>query len=80
MGNLTDKDSLIEALLQERDELYLELSSLREKGQGSLEQAEKKNERYEAIIKEKDDKIKHLTDQLANNKKLVLSETTMDSN
>jgi hypothetical protein len=26
---------------------------------------EKKNQRYEAIIKEKDDKIKQLTDQLA---------------
>lgn len=65
MGNLTDKDSLIEALLQERDELYLELSSLRENDKGSLQQAEKKNERYEAIIKEKDDKIKQLTDQLS---------------
>jgi hypothetical protein len=30
MDNKTDKDTLIEALLQERDEMYLELSRLRE--------------------------------------------------
>jgi transposase len=65
VDNITDKDTLIEALLQERDELYLELSRLREIDNGALEKAEKKNERYEAIIKEKDDKIKHLTDQLS---------------
>jgi transposase len=65
VDNITDKDTLIEALLQERDELYLELSKLREIDKGALEKAEKKNERYEAIIKEKDDKIKHLTDQLS---------------
>ncbi|MCA1746615.1 MAG: IS66 family transposase, partial [Bacteroidales bacterium] len=52
-------------LLQERDELYQELSRLRKQDNGALEQAEKKNERYEAIIKEKDDTIKRLTDQMA---------------
>lgn len=35
-----DKDSLIEALLQERDEMYLELSRLREIDKGALEKAE----------------------------------------
>ena len=60
-----DKDSLIDALLQERDEMYLELSRLREIDNGSLDRAEKKNERYEALIKEKDDKIKQLIDQLS---------------
>jgi len=61
----SDKDRLLEVLLQERDELYQELSRLRKTDNGSLDQAEKKNERYEAVIREKDDKIKHLTDQLA---------------
>jgi transposase len=61
----TDKDTLIEALLQERDEMYLELSKLREIDNGALEKAEKKNEKYEAVIQEKDNKIKQLTDQLA---------------
>lgn len=61
----SDKDRLLEVLLQERDELYQELSRLRKTDNGSLEQAEKKNERYEAVIREKDDKIKQLTDQLA---------------
>jgi transposase len=56
--NITDKDTLIEALLQERDDLYLELSRLREIDNGALEKAE-------AVIKEKDDKIRQLTDQLA---------------
>ena len=63
--NTSDKDRLVEGLLQERDEMYQELSRLRKTDNGSLEQAEKKNERYEAVIKEKDDKIKQLTDQLA---------------
>lgn len=61
----SDKDRLLEVLLQERDELYQELSRLRKTDNGSLEQAEKKNDRYEAVIREKDDKIKQLTDQLA---------------
>jgi len=65
VDNYQDKDSLIEALLQERDEMYLELSRLREIDNGSLERAEKKNERYEALLKEKDDKIKQLIDQLS---------------
>ncbi|HYW97250.1 MAG TPA: IS66 family transposase [Bacteroidales bacterium] len=62
---MSDKDRLVETLLQERDELYQELSRLREIDNGALDRAEKKNERYEAKIKEKDDTIKKLTDQLA---------------
>ena len=65
MDNNTDKDTLIAALLQERDDLYLELSTLREIDNGALEKAEKKAERFEAVIQEKDDKIKQLIDQLA---------------
>ena len=63
--NISDQDALIEKLLQERDELYQELSRLRKIDDGALEKAEKKNQRYEVIIKEKDDKIKQLIDQLA---------------
>ena len=58
MDNSTDKDTLIEALLQERDEMYQELSRYRENDTGALEKAE-------ATIKEQADKIKQLTDQLA---------------
>jgi transposase len=50
----TDKDTLIETLLQERDELYQELSKLRQSSGGSLEH-------YDAIIREKDNKIKQLS-------------------
>ena len=63
--NISDRDRLVETLLQERDELYQELSRLRKTDNGSLEQAEKKNESYEAVIRQKDDTIKKLTDQLA---------------
>ena len=47
MDNKTDKDAFEEALLQERDELYQELSKLRQADSGALERAEKKNARYE---------------------------------
>jgi transposase len=53
VDNMTDKDALIEALLQERDDLYLELSKLRQSDGGNLEH-------YDAIIRDKDNKIKHL--------------------
>lgn len=79
MDNIADKDTFIEALLQERDELYQQLSSLQHNAPGVQEWIQKKNEYYETIIKEKDDKInqlgnevnqlddkvKQLTDQLA---------------
>jgi transposase len=54
----TDKDTLIEALLQERDEMYQELSRLREIDNGALDEAE-------AVIKEQKEEIRKLTDQLA---------------
>ena len=63
---------MVEALLQERDEMYQELSQLRKADNGALKSVEKKNERYEAVIRKKDDtikqlddKVKQLTDQLA---------------
>ena len=49
----SNKDTLIETLLQERDELYQELSRLRESDGGNLE-------RYETLIREMDKKIRHL--------------------
>jgi transposase len=72
VDNLADKDAFVENLLQERDELYQELSKLRQMDGGVLEH-------YEALIREKDHKIsrldekvkifeakiKQLTDQLA---------------
>jgi transposase len=61
----TNPNSLIEELLLERDELYQELSRLRSNDEKALEEAEKKNREYEAVLKEKDTLIKQLTDQLA---------------
>ena len=58
MDKAEDKDTLIEALLQERDEMYQELFRYRENDTGALEKAE-------STIKEQADKIKQLTDQLA---------------
>ena len=65
MDNLADKDTLIETLLQERDELYQELSKLRQIDGGALAQAEKKIAHFQKVIEEKDRLIKKLTDQLA---------------
>ena len=65
MDNLTDKDTFIETLLQERDELYQELSKLRQIDGGALAQAEKKIAQFQKAIEEKDRLIKKLTDQLA---------------
>lgn len=65
MDNLADKDTFIETLLQERDELYQELSKLRQADGGALAQAEKKIAQFQKVIEEKDRLIKKLTDQLA---------------
>jgi transposase len=65
VDNLTDKDTFIETLLQERDELYQELSKLRQSDGGALAQAEKKIAQFQKAIEEKDRLIKKLTDQLA---------------
>jgi transposase len=59
---MIDKDQLIEALLQERDEMYSELVQLRKIEQGALEHAEKKIERFETLVKEKDATIQKLND------------------
>jgi transposase len=60
-----DNNMLVDELLRERDILYQELSRLREGDNGALAKAEKKNEKYEIIIQEKDEKINKLIDQLA---------------
>jgi transposase len=65
VDNLADKDAFIENLLQERDELYQELSKLRQADGGALAQAEKQIAHYQKVIKEKEGLIKKLTDQLA---------------
>jgi transposase len=65
VDNLADKDAFIENLLQERDELYQELSKLRQADGGALVQAEKKIAQFQKVIEEKDRLIKKLTDQLA---------------
>jgi len=65
VDNITDKDTLIEALLLERDQMYQELSSLRKMDNKALGDVEKKNQEFESIIKEKDALIKQLADQLA---------------
>ena len=54
MDNLADKDAFVQALLQERDELYQELSKLRQADGGALAQAEKKIAHFQKVIEEKD--------------------------
>lgn len=65
VDKLQDKDSLIDALLQERDEMYLELSRLREIDGGALEKAEAALKKKDEQLQKKDDKIKKLIDELS---------------
>lgn len=60
---MRDGRTLVETLLQERDEMYLELSRLQKIDQGALEEAEQKIDRYETIIIKKDETIKKITDE-----------------
>ena len=62
---MEDMGKLVEELLQERDEMYCELSQLRKIDQGALEEYERKGKEYKAIISKKDEEIKKLTDQMA---------------
>jgi transposase len=61
----TDKDSLIEALLQERDEMYQELSRLREIDNGALDEAE-------AVIREQNDQIKQGQETIRKMEEMIL--------
>jgi transposase len=68
----TDTTRLIETLLQERDELYTEVSRLRKTDAGALEATKQQNCEYQAKIEEKDnlitkqkEQIQKLTDQLS---------------
>ena len=65
MSVSTDKDILIQELLQQRDELYAELSRLWKADDGTLDSLEAKNKELEDVIKEQGDKIRKLTDQLS---------------
>lgn len=72
MHDKADNNVLIETLLQERDELYQELSKLRQSAEGKLDHYEtilRKNENKISHLEEKvinyEDKIRQLTDQLA---------------
>jgi len=58
MSNSTDKDLLVEALLQERDELYLELSRLRDIADGTRER------QLDEMIRQKDAELQQKEDIL----------------
>ncbi|MDC7218007.1 MAG: IS66 family transposase [Spirochaetales bacterium] len=61
----TDKDKLIQDLLDERDELYQETYRLQKIDNGALDTLEAKTRELEAVVAEKEKQIKKLTDQLA---------------
>ena len=60
-----NNDKLIQELLQERDELFQELSRLRKIDNGTLEVLEAQNRKLSSEVAQKDQEIKKLTDQLA---------------
>src|SRR5690554_270857 len=61
----SNKDVLIQELLQERDEMFQELSRLRKIDNGALDTLESKNQELEVVVAQKDQQIGKLTDQLA---------------
>lgn len=61
----TDKDKLIQELLEERDVSFQELSRLRKIDHGVLDILEAKNHELETVVAQKDKQIDKLTDQLA---------------
>jgi transposase len=65
VDKIAGKDTFVEALLQERDELYQELSKLRQLDKGALDKAEKEIAHYKEVVEDKDRLIKKLTDQIA---------------
>lgn len=65
MDLYTDKNKVIEALLLERDELYRQVSRLQNTDANVLDESQQKNREYESALKEKDNIIKQLTDQLS---------------
>lgn len=66
MSDFSSKnDRLIQELLQERDELFQELSRLRKIDNGTLDTLEAQNQKLSSEVAQKDEEIKKLTDQLA---------------
>lgn len=61
----TDKDMLIQELLQERDELYQENYRLQKIDTGLMDTLEAKTRQLESVVAQKDEQIHKLLDQLA---------------
>ncbi|WP_044262502.1 IS66 family transposase [Saccharicrinis fermentans] len=61
----SNKDVLIQELLQECDEMFQELSRLRKNDNRVLDTLEAKNKKLESIVAKKEQQIKKLIDQLA---------------
>ncbi len=65
MSQFSDNDDFIQELLQQRDELYAEVSRFRHADNGTLDTLEKENREKDTIIKQQSEKIDKLLDQLA---------------
>ncbi len=65
MNQFSDNDIFIQELLQQRDDLYAELSRLRKADDGTLDSLESRNKELEDLVKQQAEKINKLTDQLS---------------
>ncbi len=65
IDSTANNNHLVQSLLQERDELFQELSRLRKIDNGALDILEAENKELTTIIAKKDNQINKLTDQLA---------------
>ena len=65
MSQNIDNEALIQQLLQERDEMYCELSRYRSADNGKMEDIEAQNKELETLVSKQKEQINKLTDQLA---------------
>jgi transposase len=65
MSQNSDNEKLIQQLLQERDEMYCELSRYRSVDNGKMEDVEAQNKELKTLVSKQKEQINKLTDQLA---------------
>jgi len=65
MSQNSDNETLIQQLLQERDEMFCELSRYRSADNGNMEAVEAQNKELEDLVNKQKEQIFKLTDQLA---------------
>lgn len=64
MSQISDNEAFIQQLLQERDEMYCELSRLRQANEGYVEALEARNKELDAQINKQNELVNKLEEQV----------------